>query len=313
MDEVPGAHPRLALSGATGFIGRVILHHLAARGFRVRALQRPHSRRALPPSELYEVASVDHGDVDACAAALADVDALIYCAGAVRGTDARAFAPANVDGVRTLCAAAARQPRPPYLVLISSLAATRPALSDYAASKFAGEQNARASGLPGWTILRPPPVYGPGDREMRRLFDAIRHGFALLVGPRGQRLSLLHVDDLAAAVEACLEHHAACAGHSFELDDGRADGYDWEDIIAAARGRARVLRLRVPRPLLQLVAVANQRCARVIGYAPMLTPGKVRELSEPAWLCDNSRLRAATGWTPRIPLEVGVARLYSDN
>jgi nucleoside-diphosphate-sugar epimerase len=313
MDEVPGVHRRLALTGATGFIGRVLLHHLAARGYRVRALQRPQSRRSLPLCDHYEVVSVEHDDVDACAQALADVDAVVYCAGAVRGTDARAFAPANIDGVRTLCAAAARQPRPPHLVLISSLAATRPALSDYAASKHAGEQCARASGLPAWTILRPPAVYGPGDREMRPLFDAIRHGFAFMVGPRAQRLSLLHVEDLAAAVEACITHRAACAGRSFELDDGRAAGYEWDDIIAATRGRARVLRLRVPRALMQFVAMLNQCCARAIGYAPMLTAGKVRELSEPAWLCNNSALSAATGWTPHISLEVGVARLYSDD
>ena len=242
--------------------------------------------------------------------ALAGMQVIVYCAGTVRGARPADFAGANIDGLRQLCTAASRLPTPPHVLLISSLAATRPHLSDYARSKFEGEQVLRASGL-AWTIVRPPAVYGPGDREMLPLFRAIRAGLALQVGPREQRLSLLHVEDLGRAVLACVERREACAGMTFEPDDGQPGGYGWTDIIACARGMMPVAQVPVPRALLSVIARLNVTLSRVFGHAPMLTPGKVHELSEPSWLCDNSGLREMTGWVAQVPLHTGIARLFA--
>jgi len=71
-----------------------------------------------------------------------------------------------------------------------------------------------------------------------------------------------------------------------------------------------VFEVHVPRALLSFIAHLNLALSRVFRHAPMLTPGKVRELSEPSWLCDNSRLCALTGWVPQVPLRTGIARLF---
>ena len=97
---------------------------------------------------------------------------------------------------------------------------------------------------------------------------------------------------------------------TFEPDDAQAGGHDWADIIACTRGAMPVLELSVPRTLLNVIARINLVLSRVFRYAPMLTPGKVRELSEPSWLCDNSRLHAVTGWVPEVPWRTGIARLF---
>ena len=115
------------------------------------------------------------------------------------------------------------------------------------------------------------------------------------LGPRGQRLALLHVDDLARAVIAALAHFAACAGGHYALDDGTPMGYDWPMLARAVRGSGRLLRIPVPRALLAALAALNLAAARCLARAPMLTPGKVRELSEAYWLCDNRTFSAATG------------------
>jgi nucleoside-diphosphate-sugar epimerase len=120
----------------------------------------------------------------------------------------------------------------------------------------------------------------------------------------------LHVEDLGRAVLACVTHRDRCTGATFEPDDEQAGGHGWADIIACARGAMPVLELCVPRALLNVIARINLVLSRVFRYAPMLTPGKVRELSEPSWLCDNSRLRAVTGWVPEVPLRTGIARLF---
>ena len=129
-------------------------------------------------------------------------------------------------------------------------------------------------------------------------------------GPPQQRLSLLHVSDLTSAVIAWLQRPEACEHAVYALDDGRADGYGWPDITAAARS-GWSLQLHVPRGVLDAVANCNLWLARRFGYAPMLTPGKVRELCHEQWLAtDNAAFGEATGWTPATPLSAGMEELF---
>lgn len=309
--EPPAPPLQVALTGATGFIGRALCRGLTAGGQQVRALVRPHSPNThhLPPGIEQRTVALDDGA--GLVAALAGVDAVIHCAGSVRGIDADSFRAANIDGLMALAAACARLPVAPRVLLISSLAATRPNLSDYARSKALGERALQQHTGLDWTILRPPAVYGPGDVELRPLLQAMRAGLALRIGPRGQRLSLLHVDDLAAAVLAWLACDATCRHQTYAIDDGRPGGYAWPDLVSAARATRPVLNLALPRGLLAALARLNVARARHCGgRPPMLTPGKVRELSEPDWLCDNSPFTAATGWVPRIGLAVGIRRTF---
>jgi nucleoside-diphosphate-sugar epimerase len=197
---------------------------------------------------------------------------------------------------------------------MSSLAAREPQLSHYAASKRRGEA-ALAATSPSlrWTVLRPPAVYGPGERELAPLFRWIARGVAPLPSGAAGRFSLLYVDDLAQAVLRWLEADAG-DGRVFELDDGRPGGYDWDAVLVAAarvlHGKRPVRRIAVPGAILRVVAHANLAAASLLGYAPMLTPGKLREISHPDWLCDSHDFAEATGWRATVLLEQGLARAY---
>ena len=308
MAEIhPGAP--VALTGGTGFVGRRLQRSLIDAGLIPRVLVRPGSANAghvLDGSESLQVALDDR---IALADAVQDCAAVIYCAGSVRGRRPADFHAANVAGIEALIEALTGRATPPPVLLISSLAASRPQLSDYAASKHLGERCLAAYPGP-WTALRPTAIYGPGDRELRPLFALMRRGIVPATGPRGQRLSFLHVDDLAAAVLAWLQHWPACRDGIFPLHDGRPNGYDWRDIGHAVAGRP-VSPIPVPQALLALAAHGNRLLSSLIGYAPMLTPGKLREINQPDWLADNSEFTAATGWTPTIDLATGVARLFA--
>lgn len=303
------ARHTVLLTGASGFIGRRLQTRLLTEGWNVRALLRPDSSRAehIDPACTLVRAGLD--DRDALFEACSGADAVIYCAGTVRGRSLDDFRPANVDGVGHLARALNRQQIETPFLLVSSLAASRPDLSDYARSKHLGEQALMSEARFPWTIFRPPAVYGPGDREMLPLLQSARRGLVLRPGPADQRLSLLYVDDLASAALAWLTHADNCANQCFTLDDGRPGGYDWPAIArAAASGRA--LELGIPRVLLSAAAGANQALAGIFGYAPMLTPGKARELTRQDWLCDNSALTQATGWQPATDLAAGVRKLF---
>jgi hypothetical protein len=62
--------------------------------------------------------------------------------------------------------------------------------------------------------------------------------------------------------------------------------------------------------LLKIVAFTNLTAAQMLGYAPMLTPGKIREITHPDWLCDNHEITQVTGWQPAFGLERGLACIF---
>lgn len=251
-------------------------------------------------------------DVEKLSAIVADAQAVVYCAGSVRGRSIADFAMANINGVKAMLDALEGSGKPPPMLLLSSLAASRPELSDYARSKYQGEQLLKDRPLLPWTILRPPAVYGPGDREMLPVLKMVRRGLLAHAGPRDQRLSLLHVDDLVSAISSWLSAPQKCLQASYAIDDGTPGGYSWVNIGEAVSERKfRVL--TVPRFLLEGAAQMNLLLSRVLGYAPMLSPGKVQELTQAEWLCDNRGFTAATGWKPQLDLKQGARQLFSAN
>jgi nucleoside-diphosphate-sugar epimerase len=131
-------------------------------------------------------------------------------------------------------------------------------------------------------------------------------GIALVLGPTDARFSMLYVDDLAEAVTQWLECETP-PGRMFELHDGRPEGYRWDDLITImSRVRdGRVRRIRIPGAFLSLLAAINVTAASALGFSPMLTPGKVRELRHSDWVCDNTPFTRETGWVPRVGLEEG--------
>lgn len=301
--------PVAAITGATGFIGRCLVAKLQAAGWQVRALVRS-AERARRVEQLAGAQLVD-GDLhqDTSLRRLVHgAHAVVHCAGAVRGVTPAQFDRVNVDGVTRLVEATRAQARPPRLLSLSSLAAREPQLSPYAASKRKGEQAlAAAAGDMSWTAFRPPAVYGPGDKELLPLFRLMARGLAPLPGSNKARFSVIYVDDLANAVLRWMDAPPETGG-IFELHDGRAGGYAWDDVIAIVQqltGRP-VRRLKIPLPLLQLPAAVNWVAGQLLPYAPMLTPGKIRELRHPDWVCDNKHIQLAVDWQPQVELEEGL-------
>jgi len=308
--DLQASSPAVLITGATGFIGQRLVSALLQSGVPARALIRPGRQTDKRLPDACEQIPAGLADVEKLAAAVAGCSAVIYCAGSVRGRTAADFYAANVLGVKVMCEALERSENAPPLLLISSLAADRPELSDYANSKRAGEMALLGNPNLRWTILRPPAVYGPGDREMLPLLKMIRRGLFAHAGPADQKLSLLHVDDLVEAVIRWLSVPQKCLHKTYAIDDGTPGGYDWMAIGRAVNDK-KFRMLGVPRFLLEGAARLNLLFSALFGYAPMLSPGKVRELVQPEWLCDNRAFTQDTGWQPRLNLAQGARQLFA--
>ena len=297
------------LTGATGFIGQRLQKALIADKIDVAAVVRPESKNVNSLHDGVSRVLADLADFDLLVPALSKASAVIYCAGTVRGRSLDDFRGANIDGVRSVVDAMNQAATEIPLLLISSLAASRPQVSDYAHSKYLGEQEVEKHATFPWTIFRPPAVYGPGDKEMLPVLKLARRGWVAPPGPHDQRLSLIHVDDLASAVLAWLKSWQMCERLICTLDDGHSGGYDWQEIAKSANpGKCR--RVNIPGWIVFGAGYINLAMSRLLGYAPMMTPGKARELTQADWVCNNRALNKASGWSPEIDLEKGINSLF---
>jgi nucleoside-diphosphate-sugar epimerase len=294
--------PTLALTGATGFVGRAVLEQLLGDGHPVRALARPS--RPLPEHRQLVRIPGTLEDAGQLAELVRSCDAVIHIAGAISGRDYADFAHTNVTGTSRLVDAIREHSPGARLIHVSSLAAREPQLSDYAASKRAGEQIITSSGLK-WSILRPPAVYGPADPALAPFWRLLAHGWLAGIGTKSGRFSLLHVTDLASAINRLVKRDhpdswLAC------LHDGKPGGYNWRELAELAREvRGKSIRIvPVPQWLLKTFATMNLQGARLRKVRPpALVPGKVRELAHPDWVCDNTQLPGCPDWKPTMQLK----------
>ena len=299
--------PIAAVTGATGFIGRQLVPVLARAGWRVRLLLRrdpvtPEWRHLRP-----EIVPGALGDGAALSRLVEDATAVIHAAGLIKATSRRRFLEINRDGVAAIAGATRRLAPQAHFMLISSLAAREPQLSDYAASKRAGETVARETLGPRLTVLRPPAVYGPGDRESLRLFRLARQRLIPLLGSPDSRSALIHVHDLARLIVALAG--TVPSGGVYAAADARPEGYRWDELLAAAAravGNQAPRLVRAPGVLLRATALAGD-LAGLLGAASLVNSQKLRELRHPDWSVAPAELAHVAGWAPAFDLDAGFA------
>lgn len=286
----------LAITGGTGFLGGHVLREAAARGHRIKAL----TRAAQLPRPNVEWMRGTLDDYPSLAELIAGADAVIHIAGAVNATSLAGFVAANVTGTASvLTAAEANGVR--RFIHVSSLSAREPDLSDYGWSKAASEALVVQSPLDR-TIVRPPAIYGSGDREMLELFRIARRKGVIPLPPRG-RLSLIEAGDLARLLLELVGADEAI-GELYEPDDGMAQGYthrEFGKLIGHGVGRPRTLALPVPGFALRLAATAERMR---LGDRAKLTPDRVRYFCHPDWVAQKRP--PASIWEPRVMAAEGL-------
>jgi nucleoside-diphosphate-sugar epimerase len=287
----------IAVTGATGFVGRALLEEAAKRGLEVRAL----TRRVQAKMPGVEWVPGDLHDRKALAKLLTKAEAVIHVAGVVNTPDPMGFHLGNVEGTLKVVEAAVAFGTP-RLVFVSSLAAREPQLSKYGHSKLHAEKLVAASGLD-WTIVRPPAIYGPRDREILELFRLAKWGVVPMPPPG--RSSLIHVADLSRLLLALVPASERVTRQKFEPDDGREEGWSHRE-LARAIGWAVGRRPWVPH----LSKATLERLARVDkalrGRRARLTPDRVGYMVHPNWVCSAKAKPPKRLWKPEVPTLEGL-------
>jgi UDP-glucose 4-epimerase len=207
----------IALTGATGFIGRFLVQELPRRGYHVRVLLRR------PADMMAQGSSAVIGDLSRpqnLGAALAGVDAVIHSAGisaTMTGVPEDDYRTLNTEATIRLARAAARAGARRFIFLSSIRAQSGPVSDEilteqveprptdaYGRSKLAAEEALAGLDID-WVALRLVLVYGAGVKgNMAQLMRLARLPVPLPFGGLTAPRSLLSLQNLADAIHAVL-------------------------------------------------------------------------------------------------------------
>jgi nucleoside-diphosphate-sugar epimerase len=318
---------KVALTGATGFVGQRLVTSLLADACELRALVPPSADPAPLARRGVEVVSGDVRDLPAVERTLAGAEVVYHLAGVVPGAarTATEYAAVNVGGAGNV-ARAALTAGVRHLVHCSTVAVHGPprrALVDeetpcapvnaYQATKLAAEsvieRAVRTHGLSA-TIARLTAIYGPGDRRSLTLFRDVARGRVLMVGSGTRRCHPTYVDDAVAGLRRCAAH-APCAADRFIIGgEDRPTVNEFVAVIAAALGvTARVIRLPAA-PFALVTWLYRRTVGRVTDEGLGPPPGRIDRLD--FFLADHAydvgKARRQLGLRATTPLREGVDR-----
>jgi nucleoside-diphosphate-sugar epimerase len=306
---------KVLVTGATGFIGSFLAEALVEKGHEVTCLVRETSALQWIEHLAADYLYCDLENIGTRQEEIEKFDCVFHVAGLTKAASERDFFHANAECTRRLIRVVADAcPGLKRFVLVSSLAAAGPLrggasmdedspalpVSAYGRSKLEAEEAVLAyrDRLP-VTIIRPPAVYGPRDKDFLLVFKAVQRGFFPYWGKC--RYSLIYVDDLVRGMIEAAEKSAG-EGRLFFLSDGKV--YTNDDILremSAALDR-KAFRLWLPRPLMPILAFLGQK----IQKKGIINPDKIREIRYPDWICDSSRSEREIGFHPEVMLGEGV-------
>ena len=310
------------VTGATGFVGGHLVERLARDGHEVTALVRSPGKAARLLKPDIRLERGDLHDAAALSRAVDGQDVVFHVAGSVAARNEAAYLAGNRDGTRNVVRAAEAAGSPRF-VHVSSMAAGGPSrkgvpmtaadqprpVTAYGRSKLAAEEVVRASALP-WTILRPPTIYGPNDRDnLIKVFRIARTGIAPVFGDGSMELSAVYAPDLADALVLAAKAPTAAGQVYYANHPEVLTSAGLVREIGRAMGRT-VRIVGVPEPLARVILAATGGVAGLLGRVTILNLDKANEFFQPAWTGDAAPLMTDTGWRPAHDMASGLAETW---
>ncbi|TDN92246.1 NAD-dependent epimerase/dehydratase family protein [Microbacterium sp. BK668] len=314
----------VAVTGASGYLGRAVAAQLVAEGHDVRTLQRRPSSVAGAADILGTVT-----DGDAVARALDGADGVVHLAARVSlAGDPAEFRHVNVEGTRTLLEQARKAEASRFVHVSSpSVAHAGSALAgvgaepaspleargEYARTKAEAELLALEADSDDMPVVavRPHLVWGPGDTQLvGRIVDRARRGRLPLLDGGRALIDSTYIDNAASGIVAALRRAPEARGRAFVVTNGEPRPVG--DLLA---GICRACGVRppqwsIPSPLARAAGSAIERVwsLRPGRDEPPMTRFLAEQLSTAHWF-DQRETRRALDWAPTVTIDEGLRRL----
>jgi nucleoside-diphosphate-sugar epimerase len=302
------------ITGGTGFIGSHLVGALARSGFFVRCLIRHSSDlRYISDINVRKVIG-DCTDLESLYNAVKGADYVFHLAGLTKASKDEDYYNANVKGTENIINAVLKvNPYIKRFVYLSSLAAAGPSIdgsaltedsepmpvSSYGRTKLEGERIVlkHKRDIP-ITVIRPPAVYGPRDKDLLVFFKLVNSGFAPYWGK--SYYSFIYVEDLINGIILSALNDSAI-GEIFFISDSNI--YSNDDIIKAIANAVmkKPIKIYIPGFLMTALGFLSQRISGV----NIINPDKIKEIKYPYWICDTKKIKSLLNYEPMVKIDEG--------
>ena len=319
------------VTGTTGFIGSHLVERLVNRGYSVRCMIRSSTKLEYVKGLPVEFAKADFDDPESLDRAVDGVEYIFHIGGVTKSKDKEGYYRGNTLSTKNLLDSAARSNRNVRRFLFaSSLTAVGPGngsnpvdeatpchpITTYGRSKMEAEKEciSRFGELP-ITIIRPPAVYGPRDRDVFAFFNSVSKHIVPLSGFGKKILSFVHAFDLVDGMISAVENPRGAGQIYFISND---ETYTWETLgkLAMKYLKTWAVPVRIPHAILYSIAAINQTIAAIGGRPALINIEKARDGAQSNWTCSSMKARNELGFRCSLSLEEGVEgsiRWYREN
>lgn len=306
---------KIAVTGANGFVGSNLANYLLQQGHTVTALIRPNADTTLLNPDI-RIAAVDYCSAADLALAISDVEILVHNAGKTRTRTFDDMVQANVVLTRKLLSAVNCSQHLQQFVYISSQAASRPShngeeiteedssapVTWYGKSKLLAERVIKAECQSAWTIVRPVPIYGEGDKDFLELFKLLHRGLNFRIGSQDKAMNLIHIGQLCEFIELSLLKQKAFRQVFFVSDGARYTQAQFTALVSRLLNR-QGMQVSLPIPLAKLIFAGGELFSRISQRSTLVNAQKMKEILAESWLCNIQKSRDLLNWEPQANLE----------
>ena len=314
----------ILITGANGFVGAQLCRKFLDSGFQVMAGVRKTANLAMLDGLKVDYRFGDVTSAESLVEMVKDVDFIIHNAGVVKAKKKQMFYDVNEKGTANLFEAISRHnPNVKKVIYVSSLAAAGPSkdgrpvtesdkpnpITSYGSSKLAGEA-AALSYQDKFNVLsiRPPAIYGPGDKEVFPFFEAVYKGIRPFIGDSSRKLQLVEVGDLCQAFYLAVSKSTPSGEICFVAESKAYSMKQLIELMAEACGKDG-FRLYIPAFVLYTMGMAAQTLSALVGATPMLTLEKAREILS-SWEVTTGKARELFGFSSSVSFEDGASATY---
>ena len=319
---------KILITGASGFVGSHLVEDSLKRSYNVYAgIRKSSSTKYLQDPNIQHF-YMDFNNPSELRKQLAkeQFNFVIHNAGATSAPSADVLFKVNHEYTKTLIDILLETSNNlEKFVFMSSLAAYGPAdftsnsilnhestphpVTDYGRSKLKAESYIRSKANLPFLIFRPTAIFGPRDKELLRVFKAVKSGIGAKIGSKPQYLSFIFVKDLSKMIIDALA--SPIVSESYFVSDGKTyEAKTFNGIIAKALNK-NIISLQIPVALLKVVAGCNEIYSRISKKSSVLNMDKVNELKARNWACDINKQIMDFGFKPSTSLQNAVNETVS--
>ena len=319
---------KIAITGASGFIGSFLVEEALQKGFDTYAILRSSSSKKYLSDSRINFIDFNLADKAEMIKQFKELkskgivfDYFVHNAGATKVVKKEDYLKVNFLYTKNLIEALIESGcTPKKFIYMSSLAAYGPGdpisglpikesdtprpLSLYGKSKLASEKYIRSLSNFPFIIIRPTGVIGPRDTEFISFYKTINRSIEPYIGSPNQLLTFIYIKDLVRMIFKAIDSDVV--NRSYFATDGIS--YTGEELAAVVKKvlSKKTVRIVFPKMVIKPIAYLSEHVSRMFGKPSILNTEKYKEFTALNWLCDSTPAETDLNFKAEYDLKKGV-------